>query len=157
MKLCFWMIGKTQKKHLEEGIGIFTDRIGRYVPFESEILPEGKSGKKTRPEQVMKQEAEAVLRRLDPADHLILLDAGGRQFDSLGFADYVEHLLHYSSKRIVFLVGGAFGFDPALRQRADARLSLSTLTFSHQLIRLIFLEQLYRAFTIIRNEPYHNE
>ena len=105
----------------------------------------------------MQKEGELILKHLTPGDHLILLDEHGREFRSLEFADYVEHLLSMGGKNLVFVVGGAYGFSDAVYARAHSKISLSRMTFSHQMVRIIFAEQLYRAFTILKGEPYHHE
>ena len=157
MKICCWFIGKTADKYLREGTEIYAKRLGRYLPFEREILPDIKGGGKLSPEQLKLREGELVLSRLKPEDGLILLDERGKDFTSVQLAHWLDRQLQQPYRRLIFLVGGAYGFDAAVYQRANAQWSLSKLTFSHQMIRLFVLEQLYRAMTILRNEPYHNE
>ena len=156
MKIEVWAIGKTSEAYLETGIAIFEKRLKNYLPFQLIILPNAKL--KTTDALLTKQEeAKIVLSKLNAEDYLILLDEHGKHFSSLELARRMEQLLSSSHRRIIFLIGGAFGFSQDVYQRANMQLSLSSMTFSHQMIRLFLLEQLYRAMTILRNEPYHNE
>ena len=156
MKIELWAIGKTNEKYLEAGIAIFEKRLGHYLPFSMVILPDVKT--KFKDSTVMKaEEGKALLARLAPDDFLVLLDENGKEFSSVALATWLEKRLAGHGKKMVFLIGGAFGFSPDVYARANEQLSLSKLTFSHQMVRLFFVEQLYRAMTIIRNEPYHNE
>ncbi len=157
MKIELWQIGKTSEKWLESGIEQYTKRLAHYNPFELVTLPDVKQGHKLTPEQRMAREAEMVLNRLQPDDWLVLLDERGQQYSSRQFARQLEQWLQRPVRRIVFLVAGAWGAAPELKLRADAQLSLSQMTFSHQMVRLFLAEQLYRAFTILRGEPYHND
>ena len=156
MKVELWAIGKTNEKYLEEGLAVYLKRLPHYLPFQMDILPDPKGGKNWKPGQFRLKEGVMVLDKLKEGDYLILLDERGKQFSSVQFARYLDQLLMSSSKRIVFLIGGAYGFSEDLYQRANARLALSTMTFSHQMVRLFFLEQLYRGMTILRGEKYHN-
>lgn len=156
MKIEFWVIGKTNEAYLETGIGIFEKRLRRYLPFQMVMLPDVKL-KTTDGDLLKKEEAKLLQTRLAPEDFLVLLDENGQEFTSVGLADWLEKRLSGSHRRLVFLVGGAFGFAPEIYARANAKISLSRLTFSHQMVRVFFLEQLYRAMTILKNEPYHNE
>ncbi len=156
MKIELWVIGKTNEPYLAEGIDIYTKRLRHYVPFEMITLPDIKNAGKLSNEQLKAKEAEMVLKKLKPEDFLILLDERGRNFTSKEFAIFLENKLQLPGKKLVFLVGGAYGFESALYDRAKAKLSLSKMTFSHQMVRLFFVEQIYRAMTILRNEPYHN-
>lgn len=156
MKIELWAIGKTNEKYLEEGIAIFEKRLKNYLPFSFQILPDVKQ-KTADGIQLKKKEGEAVLSKLNPDDFLVLLDEKGREFTSVELAQWMEKRLASSQRRLIFLIGGAFGFSPELYARCNEKLALSKLTFSHQMVRLFFLEQLYRAMTILKNEPYHNE
>lgn len=156
MKTCFSYIGKTADKYLEEGCGIFERRLGHYLAFETVLIPDVKNGGKLDPAQLKIKEGELILQRLKNEDCLILLDENGKQYPSEKFAATLDQWFQSPYKRLVFQVGGAYGFSEAVYQRANFKLSLSSMTFSHQMIRLFFLEQLYRAMTILRNEPYHN-
>ena len=156
MKTELWAIGKTNERYLEEGMELYHKRLAHYLKFGLEILPDIRKAGKMSPEQLKNKEGEAVLQRLKTGDYLVLLDESGRQYTSESFAEFLSHKLQLSYKRIIFLIGGAYGFSPGLYARADGKLSLSRMTFSHQMVRLFFLEQLYRAMTILNNEPYHN-
>lgn len=156
MKTEIWAIGKTSEKYLETGIAIFETRLQRYLPFALTIIPDVKV--KTTDGDVLKQaEGKSILSKLTPDDYLVLLDERGQQFSSMELARWMERRMVASPRRLIFLIGGAFGFSQELYDRAQERLSLSKMTFSHQMIRLFFAEQLYRAMTILKNEPYHNE
>lgn len=157
MKLELWLIGKTNEKYLSEGIALYEKRLKRYLPFQIEIIPDVKNAKNLPSTQLKIKEGELIHKRIKNEDFLILLDEKGDSLSSRDFANYLEKKLANSRKRIIFLVGGAFGFSKEIYSRANAKLSLSKMTFSHQMIRLFFLEQLYRAMTILRNEPYHND
>jgi 23S rRNA (pseudouridine1915-N3)-methyltransferase len=156
MKVEAWAIGKTTEPYLETGIGIFEKRLKNYLPFTWTVLPNAKI--KTTAGALLKQEeAKMVLSKLNPDDYLVLLDENGRQFSSVELSRWMEQRLAASDRRLIFLIGGAFGFTPEVYARADMQISLSRLTFSHQMVRVFLLEQLYRAMTILRNEPYHND
>jgi 23S rRNA (pseudouridine1915-N3)-methyltransferase len=156
MKTELWAIGKTNERYLEEGMAIYQKRLEHYLKFELTIIPDVKNAGKMSPERLKALEAEAVQQRLRPGDFLVLLDENGKQYSSETFAEFINHKLQLSYKRLVFLIGGAYGFAPELRQQAGQLLSLSRMTFSHQMVRLFFLEQLYRAMAILNHEPYHN-
>lgn len=157
MKVVFRLVGKTQFAYLDEGCMLYEKRIRRYLPFSIETIPDVKNGGKMEAGELCKKEGEQILSRLKPEDCLILLDERGRQFTSVQFSAFLDQQLQSSCKTLIFQVGGAFGFSEDVYARANVKLSLSTMTFSHQMIRLFFLEQLYRAMTILKNEPYHNE
>lgn len=156
MKIEFWTIGKTNEAYLKEGMAIFQKRIQRYLKLETILITDVKNAKNLKPKQVKEKEGEKILAKLNTSDFLILLDEKGKQFNSVQFAHYIEKQLHQSHHRIIFLIGGAYGFSPKIYARANQKLGLSNMTFSHQMVRLFFLEQFYRAMTILRNEPYHN-
>ncbi len=134
----------------------YTGRIGHYMPFEVLTIPELKNTKSMPEEQQKEREGEQILKRLQATDTVVLLDEHGKERRSLEFATWLEKKQH-TARRLVFVIGGPYGFSPALYDRADEMISLSMMTFSHQIVRLVFLEQLYRACTIIRGEPYHHE
>ncbi len=157
MKVLFWVVGKTTESYLRTGVEQYQKRLKHYLPFDYEVIPEPKKMGKKSPGQTKEAEAKMILDRLKPDDYLILLDEKGKAYSSVKFAAYVDRRLQLPHRRLVFLTGGAYGFDSRVYQRANALLSLSEMTFSHQMVRLFFLEQLYRAMTILRNEPYHNE
>ncbi len=156
MKVALWTIGKTNEKYLEEGIAIYLKRLKHYLNFELIIISDIKQASNLNTTQLKLKESEIILARLKPEDFLILLDEKGDSYASEAFAHFLEQKMQLSHKRIVFLIGGAFGFSDLLYTRANATLSLSAMTFSHQMVRLFFVEQLYRAMTILKNEPYHN-
>lgn len=156
MKVETWCIGKTADDYLRDGIARYAKRLPHYLPFELDILPDVKNAGKLTPEQLKAKEGDLVLARLKPQDGLFLLDERGKQFGSEELAHWLDGQLQMPYRRLIFLVGGAFGFDEAVYARANGQLSLSRMTFSHQMIRLFWLEQLYRAMTILKNEPYHN-
>jgi 23S rRNA (pseudouridine1915-N3)-methyltransferase len=157
MHVIFRVVGKTSERYLKEGIAIYNKRLNHYLPFAYEVLPDIKHAGKLKPAQLLSEEGRLILQKINSDDFLILLDEKGKTYSSVQFAAYLEKLMYQSHKRIIFQVGGAFGFSPEVYQRANAKISLSSMTFSHQMIRLFFTEQLYRAMTILRNEKYHNE
>lgn len=157
MKLSLLVIGKTTDKHVQVLIDDYSRRLSHYVPFSLDVIPELKSTKALTVDQQKAQEAELIRRQLQPGDHVVLLDEHGTERRSVDFATWLDKRLAAGSRRIVFVVGGPYGFDAAIHQLAAEEISLSQMTFSHQLIRLLFVEQLYRACTIMRGEPYHHE
>lgn len=157
MKATFLLTGKTTDNRLASLIDDYEGRLKHYLPFSIEVVPELKNAKALTFEQQKEREADLLLQKLRTSDHVVLLDEGGREMRSLEFADYIERMQVRLSGRIVFVVGGPYGFSPRIYERAAEKLSLSRLTFSHQMIRLLFVEQLYRAMTILRGEPYHHE
>ena len=157
MKIELWMIGKTSFKYLNEGIAIYEKRILRYIPFQIQSIPDIKHAKNLKAQQLKEKEGKAILAKINKEDFLILLDEKGKSYTSVKFAQQLEKMLLRSNKRLIFLIGGAFGFSEAVYTRANQKIALSNMTFSHQMIRLFFVEQLYRAFSILRQEPYHNE
>lgn len=157
MKIELWAVGKTNEAYLESGISIYEKRLRHYLKFEFVIIPDIKKAGKLSPDQLKIKEGDIILQKLQQGDYLILLDEKGKQQTSIAFANKIEQLLQMSYKRIVFVIGGAFGFAPSVYQRANSQISLSKMTFSHQMIRLFFIEQLYRGMTILKNEKYHNQ
>ncbi|MCC6413410.1 MAG: 23S rRNA (pseudouridine(1915)-N(3))-methyltransferase RlmH [Saprospiraceae bacterium] len=155
MKIELWAIGKTSERYLDEGMAIFEKRLKNYVPVQWQIIPDVKV-KTAEARVIKKEEGEKVLAKLQSDDYLVLLDENGKEFTSVELAHWMEKRLNQSPRRLIFLIGGAFGFSDAVYERAQEKISLSRLTFSHQMVRLFLMEQLYRAMTILRNEPYHN-
>ena len=155
MKVELWAIGKTSEKYLETGVEIFEKRLKNYLPFTFTVLPDVKL-KTTDGAKLKQEEGKMLLSKLAPDDYLVLLDERGQEFTSVELSRWLERRLAASNRRLIFLIGGAFGFSPDVYARANEQLALSQLTFSHQMVRLFFLEQLYRAMTILKNEPYHN-
>ncbi|MCB0618608.1 MAG: 23S rRNA (pseudouridine(1915)-N(3))-methyltransferase RlmH [Saprospiraceae bacterium] len=157
MKVELWQIGKTAFPYLREGMDVYEKRIRRYLPFEVVTLPDIRHAAKLSVEELQRQEGERILGKIQPQDYLILLDERGKTGNSREFAEFLQKGLLGSHRRIVFQIGGAYGFSEEVYRRADRKIALSAMTFSHQLVRLIFLEQLYRAFSILHNEPYHHD
>ena len=149
-------IGKTDNKDLQALIDDYQKRLGFYIKFEFEIIPDLKKVKNLREDQQKQKEGELILSKLNATDVLILLDENGKQFDSVGFSNYLQKHMNSGIKRLVFVIGGPYGFSPDVYQKANGKLSLSKMTFSHKMIRLFVIEQLYRGFTILKNEPYHH-
>jgi 23S rRNA (pseudouridine1915-N3)-methyltransferase len=156
MKIQLLLCGKTRIPYVREGIEEYRRRLGHYADFQIRELPElKKSG--TWPEKKVKgEEAKTILKSIDSRDFVVLLDERGQQVDSLAFAGLLEKQQYRTFHAMLFVIGGPYGFAPEVYKRANLELSLSKMTFSHQLVRLIFMEQLYRAYTIIRGEPYHH-
>lgn len=151
------LVGKTTGTWLENGIAEYVGRLKHYVRFGLVVVPELKNARNLREEQIKTAEGELILARIAPGDHVVLLDERGAMPDgSVGFAERLQGVMNRGVRRLVFVVGGAYGFSEAVYARADRQISLSRLTFSHQMVRLIFVEQLYRAFTILGGEPYHH-
>ena len=157
MKLTFICIGKTGKSFLEAGEQEYLNRLKHYVKLERIEIPDLKNAKKLTIDQIKKMEGDELLLKLPAGDELILLDENGKQFSSLQFSDFLQKKFNQGGKGITFVVGGAYGFSDAVYERATGKISLSTMTFSHQMIRMIFFEQVYRAFTILKGEPYHHD
>jgi len=156
MKIEFWVVGKTQFQYLNDGIGIYDKRIKKYLPFQTVILPDIKNAKNLSESLLKEKEGKMILEKVDKGDLLILLDEKGKEFTSEKFALWVNQKLQHSAKRMIFLVGGAYGFSKDVYARGDQKIALSQMTFSHQMIRLFFIEQFYRALSILNNEPYHH-
>ncbi len=151
------VIGKlssSQMEHLFEG---YVKRVNHYCRFALTTLPDIKGGRGSSPNQQRKAEGESILRQLNEGDYVVLLDERGAQYRSVEFAQWIQKRLNSGVKRVVFVVGGAFGFSDEIYERANGKISLSAMTFTHEFVRVVFAEQIYRAFTILRNEPYHNE
>ena len=149
-------IGKTDKKELEELIKVYSDRLQHYIKFEFEIIPDLKKTKNLDENQQKSKEGELILSGVQNSDFIVLLDETGKQFSSENFSEYIQKRMNTGLKRLIFVIGGPYGFSEAVYKRADSKVSLSKMTFSHQMVRLFFTEQLYRAFTILKNEPYHH-
>ena len=156
MKVTLILVGKTTDKHFDAGINDYAGRIKHYLPFEICIIPELKNTKSLSEEQQKEKEGELILKLLTSSDTVVLLDEHGKEMRSIEYAQWLQKK-QAAAKRLVFIIGGPYGFSPAVYARADEKISLSKMTFSHQMVRLIFTEQLYRACTIIKGEPYHHE
>ena len=157
MNIRLLLVGKTEEAYLKQGIQLYSDRLGHYCKFSIVEIPELKNAKSLSREQIKTREGELILKNISTSDYLVLLDERGKMFTSVEWARDMEKKFLYSSRDITFVIGGSYGFDAAVYERADEKISLSKMAFSHQLCRVIFLEQLYRMFTIIKGEPYHHE
>lgn len=149
-------IGKTDNKNLQTLIEDYQKRLGHYIKFEFELIPDIKNVKHLSESQQKEKEGELILAKTQKSDVLILLDENGKQMDSVAFSGYLQKHMNSGIKTLIFVIGGPYGFSDALYQRANGKLGLSKMTFSHQMVRLFFIEQLYRGFTILKNEPYHH-
>jgi 23S rRNA (pseudouridine1915-N3)-methyltransferase len=156
MKIKLLVIGKTDEAYLSEGIAKFFKRITHYINYEIEVIPDLKQGKKLSTEKLKEEEGKLILKKLGAHDQLILLDEKGSAFTSRQFSAFLQKKLN-GGANIVFTIGGAFGFSKEVYERANEKISLSSMTFSHQIVRLFFNEQLYRAFTILKGEKYHHD
>lgn len=157
MKITFLVLGKTEDSYINEGISKYLKRLKHYVKFELIELPELKNTKNLREDQQKAKEAELILKALNQSDHVILLDEKGDEFTSSQFAQFINKKMIGGIQNLVFIVGGPYGFDESIYKMAQGKTSLSRMTFSHQMVRLFFVEQLYRTFTILKGEPYHHE
>lgn len=157
MKITLMCIGKTRDSLFTEGIKRYTDRISHYIGFEFACLPDVKGAGKISEQQQKEREGELMLSMLQPSDFVVLLDERGKILTSREFAQSIEQRMSSGLKRLVYVVGGPYGFSPEMYARANAKLSLSKMTFSHEMVRLFFVEQIYRAMTILRGEPYHHD
>jgi 23S rRNA (pseudouridine1915-N3)-methyltransferase len=156
MKIACWSVGKSHESYIKEGVKLFTDRLQHYYKTEWTLLPVPKSTGMLSEMDLRRKEAEMIMDWLEKDDYLVLLDEKGKSLSSEGLATFLQKRANESTKRIVFLIGGAYGVDEVVKKRANFCWSLSTLVFPHQLVRLILAEQLYRAATIVRNEKYHH-
>ena len=157
MKVALVLVGKTVNKHFVELIDEYAGRVKHYIGFDIITIPELKNTKSLSADQQKQQEGDLILKQLQAGDHVVLLDEHGKEFRSVEFSKWVEQKMQTVNKRLVFVIGGPYGFSPDVYAKANEKISLSKMTFSHQMVRLIFVEQLYRAMTIIRGEPYHHE
>ncbi len=157
MKIKLVMVGKTTDAELVKLIENYRKRLTHYVNFETSIIPEIKNAKSLTFDQLKEKEGELLLDKFEVNDEIILLDEKGKQLSSVQFANFLSDKMLYSAKNVTFVIGGAYGFSDKVYKKANSLLSLSVMTFSHQMIRLLFTEQLYRAMTIIKGEPYHHE
>ena len=157
MKITLLTVGKTDKDWVKQGIDIYVARLKHYIPFSISEIPELKNVSSMSKEQIKSKEGELIMKSIRPNDDVILMDEHGKEYTSVNFADLLQKKISYEGKDIVFVIGGAYGFSEDVYKRANSKISLSKMTFSHQMVRAIFAEQLYRAFTIMRGEPYHHE
>lgn len=157
MKVLLLVIGKTDAAYIRAGIEEYEKRLTRYVPYEMKILPDVKNAKNMSEALQKEKEGEMLLGEFLGTDFVVLLDENGKQYTSVGFSEFLAQKMLNATKRLVFVVGGPYGFSENVYKRANDKISLSKMTFSHQMVRMIFAEQLYRAMTIMRGEPYHHE
>ncbi len=157
MKTTLLVVGRTVEKHFIDAIDDYMRRTQRFLSFEMEVIPELKNTKSLSEEQQKEKEGELILKALQPGDFVVLLDEHGKEMRSVEFAEYMRHKMNTVGKRLVFVIGGPYGFSAKVYQTAREKISLSRMTFSHQMIRLIFVEQVYRAMTILNGGPYHHE
>ena len=156
MKTELILVGKTVNKHFNAGINDYVERIGHYMPFSITTIPEMKNTKNLSESQQKEREGELILKQIQSTDTVVLLDEHGKEFRSIEFADWIQKKQN-TARRLIFVIGGPYGFSNDVYERANEKISLSKMTFSHQMVRLIFTEQIYRACTIIKGEPYHHE
>ena len=156
MKTNLILVGKTASKHFQAGISDYAERISHYMPFDIVTIPELKNTKNLSEEQQKQAEGELILKQILPSDTVVLLDEHGKELRSVEYAQWLSQK-QQTARRLIFVIGGPYGFSPDVYARANEKISLSKMTFSHQMVRLIFTEQLYRACTIIKGEPYHHE
>ncbi|MFS4492118.1 23S rRNA (pseudouridine(1915)-N(3))-methyltransferase RlmH [Maribacter sp. 2308TA10-17] len=149
-------IGKTDNKELQQLISLYQDRLKHYIKFELEIIPDIKNAKNLSEAQQKEKEGELILKKLNATDVLVILDENGKQYSSVDFSNYLQKKMNSGIKQLVFAIGGPYGFSDFVYQKAQGKISLSKMTFSHQMVRLFIVEQIYRGFTILRNEPYHH-
>ena len=157
MKTILLVIGRTVEPHFIAAINDYVQRTQRYLPFELEVIPELKNTKSLSEETQKEKEAELLLKAFQPGDCIVLLDENGKEMRSMEFAEYMKRKMNTVAKRLGFVVGGPYGFSRKIYEAAQEKISLSRMTFSHQMIRLLFVEQLYRAMSILHGSPYHHE
>ena len=157
MKITLLTVGKTDRDWVRQGLDIYVSRLKHYIPFSMVEIPELKNVSALSKDQIKAKEGELILKNIRPTDDLILLDEHGKEYTSVELAKVIQEKISYTGKDMVFVIGGAYGFSPEVYSRANSKISLSRMTFSHQMVRAIFAEQLYRAFTIMKAEPYHHE
>ena len=156
MNIKLIVVSKTDVPYLQTGIDEYIGRLKHYCDFELVVIPALKNGGRMSPEEVKGKEGELILRQLEKVDYVVLLDEHGKEYTSVGFSEFLQKQMNAGVRTLAFVIGGAFGFSPEVYAAAHAKLSLSQMTFNHQMVRLFFLEQLYRANTILRHEKYHN-
>ncbi|MFM2290456.1 MAG: hypothetical protein RIS29_269 [Bacteroidota bacterium] len=157
MKIILLVVGKSTDSNLIKLQEEYQNRLKYYIPFEMQVIPELKNTKNLSISEQTEKEADLILKQLENSDEVVLLDEKGKQYSSMGFSEFLSKKMLASHKRMIFVVGGPYGFSERVYQRANGKISLSSMTFSHQMIRVIFVEQVYRAMTILKGEPYHHE
>ncbi len=156
MKITLILNGKTEDDYIVKGFSIYENRLKHYISFETIVIPALKNTKALSIELQKQKEGELIIKNIQTSDKLILLDENGKEYNSVGFSDLIQKEMNSGIKNLVFAVGGPYGFSEEIYKRANGKLSLSKMTFSHQMVRLFFVEQVYRAMTILKNEPYHH-
>jgi 23S rRNA (pseudouridine1915-N3)-methyltransferase len=157
VKISLILVGKTDDTFIKQAVEIYSKRLSHYIQLNVQVITEIKNSGKLAESELKEREGELVLKLIQPADFVLLLDDKGKQFTSVEYAAYLQKLMNAATKNLVVVVGGAFGFSDKVYKRANAQLSLSKMTFTHQLVRVFFLEQTYRAFTILKGESYHHD
>ncbi len=157
VKILLLTIGNTDKKYMKEGIDDYVKRLSFYIPFEMKVIPDIKNRSSLSEELQKEKEGQLILNHVSSGDYLVLLDERGTEFSSIEFSKWIEKKMIAGTRQLIFVIGGPYGFSNAAYQRSDIKISMSKMTFSHQMVRMIFVEQIYRAMTIIKNEPYHHE
>ena len=157
MEITLLTVGKTKTPFITAGIKEYVDRLGHYIDFTLNEIPDIKTTKSLSEKNQKEKEGQMILSKLNPSDFVILLDEHGMEFNSEEFASYLQKIMSTGRKRLIFVVGGPYGFSDEVYSRADAKISLSKMTFNHEMVRVFFIEQLYRAMTILRGEPYHHK
>lgn len=156
MKITLILNGRTEDDYIIKGLSIYEQRLKHYLPFETIVIPALKNTKALSIEQQKQKEGELILKQVQGPDKVILLDENGKEYNSVDFSGFVQQQMNSGIKNLIFIVGGPYGFSDEVYKRANGKISLSKMTFSHQMVRLFFVEQLYRAMTILKNEPYHH-
>ena len=157
MNIKILMIGKTDNSIMKTIVDDYSKRLSMYINFSFEVINDIKNAKNLTEIQQKEKEGELILAKLKPSDHLVLLDENGENFSSIGFSDFIQKKMNSGIKTLVLVIGGPYGFSESVYKKANGKIALSKMTFSHQMIRMIIIEQLYRAFTILNNEPYHHQ
>jgi 23S rRNA (pseudouridine1915-N3)-methyltransferase len=157
MQIRLIAVGKTDHSAIQTLLEEYIKRLGFYIKFELEIIPDLKNSKNLSEAAQKEKEGELILKKVQSSDELVLLDEQGKQYSSMDFSDYLQKKMNAGLKQLIFVIGGPYGFSESVYQRANCKISLSKMTFSHQMVRVFFVEQLYRAFTILKNEPYHHQ
>jgi 23S rRNA (pseudouridine1915-N3)-methyltransferase len=157
MQIRLIAVGKTDHAAIQSLVEEYSKRLGFYIKFELEIIPDLKNSKNLSESSQKEKEGELILKKVQTSDELVLLDEQGKQYSSVDFSEYLQKKMNAGLKQLIFVIGGPYGFSEEVYQRANGKISLSKMTFSHQMVRVFFVEQLYRAFTILKNEPYHHQ
>ena len=156
MNIRLIVVGKTDVDYVRQGLDDYTARLKHYVPFEMTVIPSVKNAASLNPSELKEREGQLILKQLEKVDMVVLLDEHGREYTSVGFAEFIQRQMNSGVRTLAFVIGGAYGFAPSVHAAAHSKISLSQMTFNHQMVRLFFAEQLYRAHTILRHEKYHN-